>query len=317
MTGAFRGSVRGLPAALAAVLAVLLLAGAARVNAPPLSPPQQGLRVYHLGHSLVGRDMPAMLEQLAHAAGFAAHRHDSQLGWGTSLRAHWYPEVEIAGYERENDHPRFRPAHEAIASGDYDAVILTEMVELRDAIRWHASPRYLREWVRVARSARPDVRVYLYKSWHDLHHPDGWLPRLESDPESLWRRALLDPVWAEGDLGPVHAVPAAQVLAALTRAMAAGEGAPGLERPEDLFRTRPDGSLDTIHLNDQGNYLIALAHFVTLYHTDPRGLPHRLQRADGMPADAPSAPAAALMQRVVWQAVRAAPYTGLSPADPA
>ena len=35
----------------------------------PLPPPETPLRVYHLGHSLVGRDMPVILEQLAGAAG--------------------------------------------------------------------------------------------------------------------------------------------------------------------------------------------------------------------------------------------------------
>ena len=33
--------------------------------ARPLPQPEGPMRVYHLGHSLVGRDMPAMLEQLA------------------------------------------------------------------------------------------------------------------------------------------------------------------------------------------------------------------------------------------------------------
>ncbi len=87
----------------------------------PLTPPPGPLRVFHLGHSLVGRDMPAMLAQLAGEG----HRYDSQLGWGTSLREHWEPDLEINGFETSNGHPRFRPAHEAIASGDYDAVVLT------------------------------------------------------------------------------------------------------------------------------------------------------------------------------------------------
>ena len=46
-----------------------------------------------------------------------------------------------AGFEA-----RFREAHDAIGSGDYDAVILTEMVELRDAIRYHDSARALVDW---------------------------------------------------------------------------------------------------------------------------------------------------------------------------
>ncbi|MCB1407536.1 MAG: hypothetical protein KDK01_15105 [Rhodobacteraceae bacterium] len=284
-------------------------------NAPTLTAPDHGLRVFHLGHSLVGRDMPAMVTQLAHAAGFGAHRYESQLGWGTSLRAHWYPDAEIAGFERENDHAAFRPALEAVTSGDYDAIILTEMVELRDAIRWHDSPRYLSQWVEAARTARPDVRIYLYKTWHDLQHPEGWLDRLENDPVALWQQQVLAPTWANPDLGPVHVVPATQVLAELTRALRDGPGAEGLRQPADLFRRNADGSLDTIHLNDQGHYLIALTHVATLYHRPVLGLPHALLRADGMPADPPGAEAAALMQRIVDAVMRTTPNTGL-PVEP-
>lgn len=302
---------------IAAILALMvtMLSATSEPNAPVLAPPDRGLRVFHIGHSLVGRDMPMMLEQLAHAAGFTEHRHESQLGWGTPLRAHWYPDTEIAGFESENDHARFRPAREAIASGEYDAVILTEMVELRDAIRYHNSARYFARWIDAARQGRPDVRVYLYKTWHDLEHPEGWLPRLDRDPEDLWQGRLLEPAWSDPALGPVHVVPAAQVLAALTRALAEGQGAPGLRRVQDLFRSNPDGTLDTIHLNPQGDYLIALTHFATLYHRSPEGLPHALLRANGTATDSPGPEAAALMQRVVWQVVRATPHTGLDP-DP-
>ncbi len=284
-------------------------------NAPVLAAPTQGLRVFHLGHSLVGRDMPAMVMQLAHAAGFRDHQFQSQLGWGTSLRAHWYPDTEIAGFERENDHPNFRAAHEAIASGAYDAIILTEMVELRDAIRWHDSPEYLTRWVEAARAARPDVRLYLYKTWHDLEDPGGWLPRLENDPVALWEQQVLAPTWADATQGPVHIVPATQVLAALTRALRDEQGQVGLQAPADLFRRNDDGTLDTIHLNDQGHYLIALVHFATLYHQPVSGLPFSLMRADGTPSDPPSPQAAALMQRIVDDVMRMTPNTGL-PSEP-
>jgi len=280
--------------------------------APPLTPPGAGLAVFHLGHSLVGRDMPAMVEQLAVAAGLTGHSHHSQLGWGTSLREHWRDDLPINGFEAENAHPRFRPARAALGSGGYDAVVLTEMVELRDAIRWHDSPVYFPRWVAAARAARPGVRVYLYTSWHNLEHPEGWLERLERDPGALWRDHLLAPAWADPAAGAVHVIPVADVLAELTRRLAAGDGADGLRAPADLFARNDDGSLDTIHFNDQGLYLVALTHFAVLYHRDPAGLPHGLLRADGTPAGAPSAPAAALMQRIVWEVVSRHPLTGFA-----
>lgn len=43
-------------------------------------------RVYFIGHSLIGRDMPAMLAQLSAADNGG---YESQLGWGASLKSHW------------------------------------------------------------------------------------------------------------------------------------------------------------------------------------------------------------------------------------
>ena len=82
--------------------------------AMPLTPPAAPMRVFHLGHSLVGRDMPAMLAQLAGNG----HSYHSQLGWGTSLREHWDPKLPINGFETENAHVHYRDAKEALASGD-------------------------------------------------------------------------------------------------------------------------------------------------------------------------------------------------------
>ncbi|MFN3953852.1 MAG: hypothetical protein ACK4LQ_05310 [Pararhodobacter sp.] len=280
-------------------------------NAPPLDPPGKGLHVFHLGHSLVGRDMPAMLQQLAHAAGFPDHIHASQLGWGTPLRAHWEEDIEITGFAEENAHARFRPAHEAIASGTHDAVILTEMVELRDALRWHDGAAYFHRWAQAARQARPDVRLYLYETWHDLEHPEGWLNRLDADPAALWEGRLLAPSWADPALGGVHVIPAGRVLAALARALETEGAVAGLDGPHALFARNSDGTPDTIHLNDQGQYLVALTHMAVLYQRPVTGLPHRLMRADGTPAAPPSPEAAALMKRVVWEVVRSLPVTGI------
>lgn len=274
--------------------------------ATPLpAPDTDGLRVYHLGHSLVGRDMPAMIAQLAGPG----HSYESQLGWGTSLREHWDPEIPINGFDTENAHPRFRPAREAIASGDYDAVILTEMVELRDAIRYHDSPRYLVEWANLARSANPDTRVYLYESWHRLDDPDGWLDRIDGDWPDLWRGRLKA---ADRDLTrPIRTIPAGQAMAAFVRRIEAGDAPGAIRTREDLFARTDTGAVDPIHLNDIGMYFVALTHYAVLYHRSPVGLPHALQRADGTAADAPDAATARLMQEVVWDVVRGLPETGV------
>lgn len=274
----------------------------ARAYGRPLPPVSGPLRVYHLGHSLVGRDMPAMLAQLAPGG----HGYESQLGWGASLRDHWEPDVPVKGFETENAHPRFRPAAEAIDSGEYDAVVLTEMVELTAAIRYHDSPAYLHRWAERARRAAPGAQVYLYETWHRLDDPDGWLERIDRDGAELWEGRLVDfDLLAAGPDRPIRVIPAGQVLAAVVRAVEARGGIDGLAGRADLFR-------DHIHLSDLGAYLVALTHYAVLYRQSPVGLPHALSRADGTPAAAPGPDAARLMQELAWATVTAHPRSGVA-----
>lgn len=272
----------------------------------PLPAPDGPLTVFHLGHSLVGRDMPAMLAQMA------GHDYASQLGWGTPLRAHWNPDEPIQGFETENAHDRYRDAKEALASGSYDTFVLTEMVEIEAAIDYFESPLYLEKWVTAARDGNPDIRIFLYESWHDLNDPQGWLERLDADPERYWEGILIAQAMASApDAGPIYVIPAGRVFAELVRRIEAGEGGDGITSREHFFARFEDGSLDPIHVNDLGSYLVALTHFAVLYQRSPVGLPAQLNRADGTPAQAPSPLLARLMQQTVWDVVSQLPVTGI------
>jgi hypothetical protein len=80
-----------------------------------------------------------------------------------------------------------------------------------------------------------------------------------------------------------------------------------------LFARTGEGGVDQIHLNDLGNYFVALVHYAVLYHRSPVGLPHRLLKGDGTPADAPAPETARLMQEVAWAAARGNRLTGVAP----
>jgi hypothetical protein len=273
-----------------------------------LSAPGGPLNVFHLGHSLVNRDMPAMLAQLAPEG----HRYHSQLGWGTTLKAHWGDDV-INGFEAENAHPRFRPAHDAVKSAEYDAIVLTEMVEIRAALRYYDSPKYFALWAREALAARPDVRLYLYETWHQVDHKEGWLERLDRDLDRYWLSRLLGPALPDlPETAKIQLIPAGQVLAAFARAVESKGGVGNIRDRTDLFARNPDGTIDPIHLNDLGNYLVALVHWAVLYHKDPVGLPYALAKADGTPAISPAPAAARLMQEVTMSVVRTAGLSGIS-----
>lgn len=259
-----------------------------------LPAPSGPIKTYHLGHSLVGRDMPAMLAQLAQ------HEYSSQLGWGASLKNHW--EGQVSGFAEENASSAFKAAGTSLDRGAYDAVILTEMVELQDAIRWHASAQYLAQWTLRARAGNPQVRVYLYETWHRLDDPAGWLARIDHDSTALWQDQLLRPAMADPAVGTIYVIPGGQVLGAVARAIDAGQ-VPGLTARTQVFAQQHDGTSDPIHLNDLGHYLMALTHYAVLYHKSPLGLPHQLRRADGRTADSFSIEQAHVLQQVVWQTV--------------
>jgi hypothetical protein len=247
---------------------------------------------------------------LAHAAGFSEHGHASQLGWGASLDQHRQGAEAIPGFAEENAHDHHAPATEALASGRYDAVVLTEMVEIRDAIRYHDSAAALAHWAQAARAGNPDARVYLYETWHRLDDPEGWLDRIDADFTRAWQDELMRVAMAAPGVGTIHVIPGGQVLAAVTRAMEAGQ-VPGLTGREALFARDAAGAVDPIHLNDLGAYLIALTHFAVLYHQSPEGLPGALLRADGQAATPVPDAALVPLQRLVWQVVTRYALTGV------
>lgn len=270
--------------------------------AEPAPAPDGPLQVYHLGHSLVGPYMPVMLRQLAGDG----HGFNSQLGWGSPLQQHWEPDMAINGFEESNGPPDYRDAKEALASGDYDAVVLTESVEIRDAIKYHASHDYLRRWAAAAWDGNPDARVYLYETWHNLDDPDGWLNRLDTDLSTYWETEILKRALSHEEVDkPIYVIPAGQVMAAFVRKVEAAGGIGPIRDRNDLFD-------DTIHFSHFGGYLVALTHYAVLYGRSPVGLPHRMLLPDGTQATDPGPEAALAMQETVWEVVTSYPPSGVA-----
>lgn len=272
--------------------------------ATPLTPPDAPLSVYFMGHSLIGWGMPAILAELAGDG----HVYDSQLGWGAELQAHWGDET-LDGAERENDHPRFREAHAAVDSGDYDAIVMTEKVSIVDSIQYHGSWYYMSLWAEKAIAANPDIRLYFYETWHNRDVDGGWLNRIDQDLARYWEREIVDRALATDKLDrPVYIIPGGQVMARFLREVEARGGIGNVTGPDDLF-------LDGIHFNSLGAYLMALTHYAVLYGKSPVGLTHELVDPDsGAPVPAPDADAARVMQEIVWEVVTAYPRSGVQAA---
>lgn len=265
---------------------------------PAAAKPQN---VFHLGHSLVGPDMPDMLRQLAGNG----HSYSSQLGWGTPLKAHWEPEEPINGFEVRNLPPGCQDASEAITSGHYNTLVLTEMVEIRAAIQYFQSAKYLHKWVGLGRQSNPEIRIFFYETWHTLDDKEGWLERIDKDLERYWEKGTLRCALAYEDVPqPVYIIPAGQVMARFVREVERRGGVGNIADRRDLFS-------DEIHLTDYGTYLVALTHYAVLYQKPPMGLPLALNRADGTPANSPGPEAATLMQETVWDVVTKYAQTGV------
>jgi len=79
---------------------------------------------------------------------------------------------------------------------------------------------------------------------------------------------------------------------------------------------------DQIHMNDIGNYFVALVHYATIYKRSPVGLTNETfdrnddPFQDGDPFEAPHPDTARDMQKIVWEVVRNDPYSGCSNCQP-
>jgi hypothetical protein len=271
-----------------------------------LPAPERIGTVFHLGHSLVGSNMPAILAQMG------GHSYASQLGWGTTLQAHWTEGDALPGYELHAS-PDSSPvsARQALSAPGIDVLVMTEMVEIRESLRWFDSPHWLAEWAALARQSNPAIRIYLYETWHTLNDPGGWLERIDHDLDAYWQSRIIAPAEADGRSGEIFVIPGGQAMAAVALAAEAGD-LPGLSSRKDLFARNEAGELDMIHMNDLGAYVVALTHFAVIYHQSPVGLPHQLLQANGTPANAFEPEAALRVQQIVRDVVARLPQTGVA-----
>lgn len=186
----------------------------------------------------------------------------------------------------------------------FDMLVLTERVPLSVTVPYHNSAATALLWAehawRYGRESNGAPTV-LYASWIEVTSgpdfanedgdPEGNIPFRDRLPLEMARweeiRAYVN---AEGpaDMARMKMIPGPLVLAAAHDDIVAGR-APGLSATADLFH-------DEIHLNDLGNYLIALAHFAVIYDADPRGLPPNIP-----PRTGPNQAQAGWMQDLVWR----------------
>jgi hypothetical protein len=273
------------------------------------SGPVAQAKVFYFGHSLVDQDMPLMVGSLAKARG-KTWLAQGQLGRGTPLSAHYkwdgaFGKDAPLGFVDENrGRPFFVGEGKAqIKSGDYDVMVITES---NGHTRGDGDETvdYATRLSRIARAARPSIRIFLYSNWLDrkeFANDDTW--RTQTERDIKWWESVADRVNAEIEGPDLFIIPGGPILARVTREAAHGK-LPGL-RVNDLFRGD-----DGVHVNDRGFYVIALAHYAAIFRDSPVGLPVATETEDG-PAETLSPDNAARIQQLVWEVLKGYPRAGI------
>ncbi|MEI4264213.1 hypothetical protein [Roseovarius sp. D0-M9] len=277
-----------------AIIPMLCLIGITPARANVLRP--FSTRVVHSGHSLTDPIVP-VLDTMVGAVG----QHEAR---GRVMDRSTIPGSPMDW--RWNHRNKYLPdARHDIA--DYDLLVITERTSLSGTLPWHDSENMALRWFIHAWTQGNEgagAETILYATWVNTdsgsdfgdhqNDPEGHLTFRKRMPLEMARwQGIADHVNVNRPNGspPMRVIPGPLIMAAVHDAIDSGK-APGLDRIEDLF-------LDTIHLNGQGAYLIALAHLAVIYGYDPRDLPSGRGRVE-VPAPA----TAVWMKKLVYDVLR-------------
>lgn len=265
--------------------------------------PQNALFV---GHSLVNQTMPQMLNRLLTGSSIRA---DAQVINGAPLQWQWNHGADAVGVN----------ARTVLASGQYNALILTEALPLASSLQWSETYRYATEYAKLAWAAQSGARVMIYETW-SYFGPDQWNPNLPTYTDAQWRaqitadrslwQGIADRLNAvkPADDATVVVVPGGAALGRLYDAITIGQGQ-GLTGIRQVFG-------DLVHLNTAGNYLIALVQHAAITGQSGVGLPTSLTNEWGTRYTGWTEAQAVLFQHLAWEAVALdsrVPTTGIDP----
>lgn len=245
-------------------------------------------KILFVGHSLVGPNLPdlveAGLEHMGHPAEVQA-----QIINGAPLAYAWDHAAAAEGGD----------GRAVLAGGGVSDLVLTEAIPLAGHVEWNDSKALVARWADAGRASNPDVRIWVYETWHSLSSGSG--AAVPDDPGAAvpWRQRLRDdlPLWQEIAGDRARLIPAGQAMGLLADEIEAGR-VPGLNDIRDVFA-------DDIHPNGKGLYFLAMVHLAALTGESQEGLPAKLTRS-WISRDAIISQAEAeVFQRIAWAAVQA------------
>ena len=148
--------------------------------------PLDDASVVFVGHSLVNYDMPQMFRQLAEDANCTVRTADHIFN-GAPLRYNWDNRFESLF---SGQWPPNAFAGDALNTGTYDTLVMTEAIPLQDQITWNASSEYAGNFLDLARANNSATRVFFYETWHSRNKIFGCRRRTRTFNHQLMRPAL-------------------------------------------------------------------------------------------------------------------------------
>lgn len=240
-------------------------------------------KILFVGHSLVGPDLPGMVETGLRYMGQPS-TVEAQVINGAPLRVSLTDGATAQGVNAKAE----------LEKGETEVLILTEATPLADQVMWNDTVGQVMAFAKLANEARPDTRVFLYETWPSRLgvSTSDWLSNIATDL-SLWEDVVSEASVQGGY--PVKLIPAAQAFALLAQEIDKG-AVPGIDRIDPFFS-------DDIHLSDRGKYFIALVHLTAITGKSPKDLPSKLTRSWSSRDQILSDRQADALQDIAWRAV--------------
>ena len=272
-----------------------------------------GFNLLHLGHSLIGFDMPLMFGQVSIDGGFTDHIYNLNLvtatepaGANPSLEYKWNNPDTIRTNVPFSDPPNNLNVNwsEELANGNNDIFILTEQMPY-DFVSGDTA-YYVGLFYNYSVFNNPDIRLYLYETWAQNDQPNFATWRQDIDDKLPEWEAVMDEVNTNySSLGAeqMYIIPAGQVFARLYDELQNNPGDFTDIDADEIGEYFADG----IHMNALGSYYISLVHYATIYKKSPVGLTSDIVAPSGGfqrgPYNRPDATTTQKLQELAWDVV--------------
>ncbi len=293
---------------------------------------------FYVGHSLTGPDSLYVLEKIGEEVR-PSYSHNHQLIWGGPLKYNFEYAASLPPENRDSfSHGDSINSHDAIATGEYDTLVLTEANANQNHFIWNDTHLYAKQYADDALAAHPGARVYIFEAWPNLVESSEWMRDsweeelffdLYGDPaagtleerlntQDLGLEGVADWVQENSDENAtVFIIPGGLALQNVIRAVEAGR-VPGLDDRWDLiYEVNPHtGDPDHVHPNPIGAYFMAMVTFATITGETPVGLPTLIPGRWGDIFVDVNPDTANALQRIAWRTVRRYPRSGVKTLPP-